>query len=106
LSFKYFGIIGLGVTSIIMAVIHISLMQFIMFKLYKILFKKELLIMLLITIGFCLIAFFTKDFTNVFLRYGIGSIIFIMSLSYSILNVKKIMNVDVIQIFKNKFSIK
>lgn len=106
LSFKYFGIIGLGVTSIIMAVIHISLMQFIMFKLYKILFKKELLIMLLITIGFCLMAFFTKDFTNIFLRYGIGSIIFIMSLGYSILNVKKIMNIDVMQIFKNKFSIK
>ena len=103
LSFKYFGLVGLGVTSIVMAVIHISLMQFIMFKLYEIIFKKELIKMLLITIGLCLLAFFTKDFINVFFRYGLGTIIFIISLTYSIYNVKKIMKIDVLKIIKSKF---
>lgn len=106
LSFKYFGLVGLGVTSIIMAVIHISLMQFIMYKLYNIFFKKELIKMLLTTIMFCLFSFFTKDFDNIFLRYGIGSIIFITSLAYSIFNMKKIMRIDIIKIIKAKFLIK
>jgi PST family polysaccharide transporter len=106
LSFKYFGLIGLGISSIIMAVIHISLMQLIMYRLYNIIFKKGLIKMLLITIMFCLFSFLTKDLANVFLRYAIGSIIFITSLAYSIFNMKKIMDIDIVEIIKTKFLIK
>ncbi|TDE04547.1 oligosaccharide flippase family protein [Flavobacterium hiemivividum] len=104
-SFKYFGLMGLGISSIIMAVIHMLLMQLIMYKLFEITFKKELLEILFVTIIFSLISFFIKDFTYVYLRYGLGTIIFISSLCYSIRKINKIMNINIVEMTRSKFKI-
>lgn len=103
LSFKFFGLKGLGISSIIMAIIHISLMQLIMKNLYNIIFKKELIVMLLITLMFCFFSFFIIDIDNIFLRYGLGILIFTISLTYSIFNLKKVMGIDIVEILKLKF---
>ncbi|SEA87060.1 polysaccharide transporter, PST family [Flavobacterium gillisiae] len=104
LSFKYFGLIGLGIAAIIMAIIHIVLMAIIMFKLYKITFKPELIVMLFITIGLCILAFFVKDFSNIFTRYASGSLLFIVSLLYSVYNTNRVMNINVIGVITSKFN--
>jgi len=105
LSFKHFGLMGLGISSIIMAVIHMLLMQLIMHKLFEITFKKELLEILFVTIIFSLISFFIKDFPDVYLRYGLGTVIFITSLLYSIRKINKIMNINIVEITRSKFKI-
>jgi len=102
MSYKYFGLSGLGISSIIMAIIHLVLMQLIMYKYYNILFKVRLIKMLFITIVFCLFAFIIKDFSNIWWRYGIGAILLLISFTFSITNMKKIMNINVLEIIKTK----
>lgn len=102
LSYKYYGLLGLGISAIVMALIHIILMQGIMYKYYNIFFKVRLIKMLLIVIVFCLSAFFVKDFSNAWLRYGTGGIVLLLSFIYSITNMKRIMNIDIFEMIKTK----
>lgn len=100
ISFKYFGLIGLGLSTIIMAIIHILIMQAIMYKLYSILFKLRTIAILTITLFLCLIAFFVKDFQNQILKYSLGVVLLSSSLTYTIIQMRKIMDIDVLRIIR------
>jgi len=95
IGFKYFGLKGLGIAVIISAINHLLLMSLIMRKLYNIKFKSSVLLMLLLVIFFSAIAFLIKDIANLWLRYGIGSLLFILSLLYSENRVRHIMHIDI-----------
>ena len=96
LSFTLWGLTGLGISAIIFAILHITMMQAIMYKLYNILFNKKVVFMLIFTLILSLVAFFIKDFSNDWLKYSIGLIILFVSLFYSITKMKKVMTIDII----------
>ena len=96
LSFTLWGLTGLGISAIIFAILHITMMQAIMYKLYNILFNKKVVFMLIFTLILSLVAFFIKDFSNNWLKYSIGLFILFVSLFYSITKMKKVMNIDII----------
>lgn len=100
--FKYFGLKGLGISIFITSLMHLLLMKAIMFKLYNIVFYKRTMKMLFITLVFCLIAFIIKNIDFLFVRYLLGSCIFIISILYSNINIKNLMGIDIVDILKKK----
>ena len=99
-SYKYYGMQGLGISVIIMALIHILLMQGIMYKLYNIRFKLETMYMLLITLLITYFAFLVKDLESLNLRYSTGIFLFLVSIVYSVYNLEKKMEINVIEFIK------
>lgn len=101
-SFKYYGLVGLGVSAIIMAILHIVMMQTIMYKLFRIVFKSSTMVMLGYTLLVCLVAFIVKDISNFWIKYIIGISLFTLSIVYSIIKIKKVMDIDVFQLIISK----
>ncbi len=102
LGYKYFGLQGLGVMAIFAAMLHLGLMQFIMFRFYGILFNKRTLKMLLVIIAFALSAFFIKNISSYLLKYSLGGFVFLTSVLYSMKQMKLVMGIDLIEFVKNK----
>lgn len=87
--FNRYGLLGLGISYLIMAVIHIVLMSIIMGRFYNINWKYEVLIKLLVIILLCSLVVYSKGYMTDFVRY----LTFIVTLSittlYSYLHLKK-----------------
>lgn len=87
--YNRYGLVGLGISYLIMAVVHIILMSIIMERFYNINWKYEVLIKLLVMILLCSLIVYSKEYMTDFVRY----ITFIATLSittlYSYLYLKR-----------------
>lgn len=101
-SYKHYGLQGLGVTAILTALLHLVLMQLIMYKLYNITFNMRTLKMLLIIICFAGVSFFIKDISSNMLKYGLGLLVLSVSFIYSYRQMKLVMGIDLVDFVKNK----
>tara|TARA_B100000787_G_C16199015_1_gene303318 strand:- start:8818 stop:10308 length:1491 start_codon:yes stop_codon:yes gene_type:complete len=104
LFFKYYGLIGLGISYIITSLIHLLLMQGIMYKYFQIYFNKKLLIQL----GGILLTLFATLLLNLLrseiLQYSIQVIIAFIVSVYSFKRLSKVMNINVFNIIKSKMN--
>ncbi len=87
---------------LIIGVIHIALMQGIMYKLYKITIDKKTLKMLIISILFVLISFVVSDFDGLAERYLIGLVVISISLWYSTKHFHDVTNLNIFDFIKMK----
>ncbi|WP_321317223.1 O-antigen translocase [Labilibaculum sp.] len=102
IGYRYWGLMGVGITTIISAVMQFGLLQIIMRKMYRVVFHKNVLFMLFVIIIFSTMAFFIKDLSNVWLRYGLGVIVFILSILYSEYKMRTVMNINILTFIKNR----
>lgn len=100
--YNYFGLKGLGIATILAGLMHLILMQTVIWKLYKIKAKNKLAISLLIMVLLTIIAFFVKNIENIILSYSLGIVLIAMSLSYAIITMRKEMNIDIIDVVMKK----
>ena len=76
------------------AVCHLLLMCGIMKKVYHIVFKTRAVKIFIFTCAFCLLSFFVKDLNHLFLRYGLGMVIFGCSFFYSLCLMRSVINLS------------
>ena len=66
----------------------------IMKKVYHIVFKTRAVKIFIFTCAFCLLSFFVKDLNHLFLRYGLGMVIFGCSFFYSLCLMRSVINLS------------
>lgn len=102
-GYDNYGIEGLGIAMTIMGVIHITLMQSIMYRLYNITIDIKTLIIFITSIVFVIIAFYISDIDDFFIRYFLGILLFLTSFWYSIKLFNEVTNLNVNNFIKSKF---
>lgn len=101
-GFDNYGVAGLGIAMLIMGVMHIALMQGIMYKLYKITIDRKTLKMLMLSILFVLISFIVSDFDGLAERYLFGLVVISISLWYSTKHFHDVTNLNIFDFIKMK----
>ena len=101
-SFDHYGLEGLGVSMLIMGVFHITLMQGIMYKLYRISIDVKTFKMFIVSIVFVLLSFFISDISDFVERYILGGIIISLSLCYSVKHFNEVTDLNIYNFIKLK----
>lgn len=101
-GFDYYGLEGLGIAMLILGLIHIILMQSIIYQLYKILIDLETFKMLIISILFVLIAFYTSGIDDILQKYLLGTGLLVISIWYSTKHFNDVTNLNIIDFIKSK----
>lgn len=105
LGYKYYGLQGLGVAMMLMGVLHIILMQGIMYKKYKILIDGKTLSMLILSIFLLIISLLVINLIdNFIIKYAIGIVLLSLSVIYSIKCFKDITRVNLLDVIKSKIN--
>lgn len=100
--FDNYNIKGLGIAMLIMGVIHITLMQSIMYKLYRIHIDVKTIKMMFISIVFVILSFFVSDLESIINMLLLGLPLVVMSFAYSINKFNEVTNVDLYEAIKAK----
>lgn len=100
--YKYWGLLGMGITLMLLGIVHFVIMTVTMKYLYNIylnrMFVKVAIFVLIITIG----AIVSSDIANVYVKYLAGSLLVIISSLFSLYITKKHLNVDIVNYLKMK----
>lgn len=100
--FNLYGLLGLGISYIINAIINIIPLSIFMYYSYHIKFSLKLYMHLLLILLLAVIALFSKHLDNQLMKYSLGMILLIISTFYSYYIMKKNMNLSIINIFRGK----
>lgn len=95
IAYYFWGLPGIGVAAILVAVCHLCLMCVIMKKKYNIAFQTRAVKIFVLTSLFCIAGFFIKDIEYVFFRYSLGSVVFVCSVWYSVHEIKSVMDLNI-----------
>ena len=99
--YTLFGLRGLGYSYCAHGIIHFVIVVSIMGKCFDIGFNKRVLINLLVIIISCLVAIWIRKMDDLF-SYALGSLLFVFSLVYTYLYMKRIMNMNIFAIIANR----
>lgn len=102
LFFHFYGIKGLGISYSLTSLFHLIFMQSVLWYKFNIKMHIGLVKMLFFSLAYALIAYFAKDFDNLFVRYFSGFILILCTLYYSLKKMKSVMGINIITIVKNK----
>ena len=100
--YRKWGLTGLGIGYLCMAVVHYLLMNGIMSFFYRINFNVNVNIKLFITLIFATFAQFAKDIENPVCKYSAGAFLVVSSSIYSYMALIRAMKIDPIAIVRNK----
>ena len=100
--YKYFGLIGMGITLMLLGVVHLLIMTITVDKLYKIRFNKLFIKIAFVVLLSTISAVFISEIENLYFRYSIGVLLLVLSSLFSLFVSKKHMNIDFVKIFKNR----
>ncbi|MBF5027131.1 oligosaccharide flippase family protein [Planobacterium oryzisoli] len=102
LGYKYYGILGLGITFSINMLIHIIGVQVLNYVLYKISFNKHFFITFALVLLFALAANFTIRLNEVY-QYVFGAVIILGSFAFVMMRLKKLLKINsFVGFIKNK----
>lgn len=96
--FKFYGLIGMGISMVITGIIHMVIMTFAVKKLYSISFETLFIKIALIALFFVLITSFLSIEENVFIRYSTGGVMFVVACFFSFYFSKKYLNFNLLKI--------
>ncbi len=102
-GFNSYGIEGLGIAMMIMGIIHIVLVQSIMYKLYNILIDFKTLTMFLVSLVLVVIALLVSDIDSLYLKYFLGLVLLIISVIYSMRHFNSVTGLSITNFIKSKF---
>ena len=101
-GFNSYGLQGLGIAMLIMGLIHIILMQSIMYNAYNIFINGKTLKMLVVSILLVILSFFISGLNNSFSKYTLGVVVLGMSIFYSMKHFSKITDLNIVDFMKSK----
>lgn len=102
-SYKLWGLLGLGVTNIIMATIHLVIMSTIMKKKYRISWNRNAILSFLFILIIIIVAIISKNFQNYYIKYAVGFLLFLISIVYCYYFAKTKLGID-FQKLKNRIT--
>lgn len=102
--YYFYGLPGLGISTIVIACMHMGLMTWIMKRQYGIRFERRVISMYVLVILLCILAFFTKDIHNSLLRYSTGGVLAVLSILYTLTILKKSLGINLIYEFKKRLN--
>ena len=102
--YYFYGLPGLGISTIVIACMHMGLMTWIMRRQYGIRFERRVISMYVLVILLCILAFFTKDIHNSLLRYSTGGVLAVLSILYTLTILKKSLGINLIYEFKKRLN--
>jgi PST family polysaccharide transporter len=101
--FKQYGLKGMGLATIIMGLLHITFVQIVMWKSYKIKIEKDMLGNIFFIGLFSISAFLIRRiFEGAFYKYIIGTGLLAVCLFYSLWTAKMKMNINVVRLVMAK----
>ena len=102
-SYKHYGIFGLGISYIITGILHIIIMSIILRSFFNIRLYKKVLFLLFIVLFTAVITIFARQLEFQYIKFTIGLCLFVFSVVYSYVYLKKNMSIDLLKIIKSKF---
>lgn len=102
--YKYFGLKGLGIATVLTAIFHLVFMQCILYFNFKIRVKKRLLEILSLNLLMGVLALLVRGIDNILIYTLLGVVLCSFSLSYSIFQIKRIANIDLLAILKRNLN--
>ena len=103
LSYRYWGLLGLGFAYIISGIVHILVMSVILKWKYNIFLQKKVYKLLLLVICTTILTLFFRHIDIVLIRYALGVVVFVFSFWFSYWYMKSQMKLNLLVILKNKF---
>ena len=102
LGYKYWGLTGLGFSYIATGALNFFLMAIILNHFYEIIVAKRVSILLAMVIVATIATIIVKKIDIITLKYSIGIALFIFSTVFSYIYMKKVMEIDMLSIVRNK----
>lgn len=102
-GYKTLGLMGLGLAYICTGIIHLVFMVYILNHYYRIGLSSKVKKLLIIVITTTVISIFVRKIDIIFLRYLLGGIVFFATALFSLLYVKKSMNINIIKEAQQRF---
>lgn len=102
-AYYFWGLSGIGVAAIVVAICHLCLMCMIMKKKYNITFRTRAMKIFVLTCLLCITVFFIKDMEHVFFRYCLGAVMFVCSICYSVYEIKSVMDLNIASLLSKFF---
>tara|TARA_R110001606_G_scaffold24223_3_gene80433 strand:- start:11810 stop:13315 length:1506 start_codon:yes stop_codon:yes gene_type:complete len=100
--FNSFGLIGMGISIAIMGLIHLLIMTLVVYKKFGIFYDTLFLKIGAAVLLFTLLSTCIGEISNLLWRISLGSVLFILSVMYSIFISKKHFDINAIKFIKNK----
>lgn len=101
--FKFFGIVGLGIAMLIMAILNLYVLKIILKKLYLIKFNRTTIYLLLYTLVISFFSVIIQNLDELSLKIVLGLLLILISLYISITKLNRLMNINLISKLKIKF---
>lgn len=98
--FKNYSLEGLGFAVMIMGILHLVAMVVSVKKLYNVMFDKFFIKLFSIVLISTMFASIVSTFSNIYMKYGIGSILIFFSLIFSLYIMKKKFSISMIKFIK------
>jgi PST family polysaccharide transporter len=102
-SFKFFGMFGLGVATLIIALLNLYVLKIILDRLYSIKFNCTTIYLLVYTVLISFSSGIVQNLDDFILKSFLGILLIITSLYISVTKINKLMNVDLIYKLRIKF---
>lgn len=100
--YKYFGLLGLGISYCLLGVLHMVIMTTVVQRLYGIHFTKEFARTGGVVLLFTIIATIISSVFDGYFRYAVAVVLVLVASCYSFFILKKKLGIDAFQIVKNK----
>jgi drug/metabolite transporter superfamily protein YnfA len=100
--YSLLGLKGLGITFVILGIMHMTIMTSIVYYLYKIRFTNQFLQLAAIVLAFAICSSLIQSYLTGSLYYVISGVFFLVSLVFSLSVSKRRLGVDFISIIKTK----
>ena len=102
--YSKFGLMGLGIGTMIFGITHYFVMTTVVKKLYGISFNRTFYKIAFSVLILAIAASLTATFSGTILRYSIGSVLSLCSIAFSFIVAKRSIGLDLLQILKTKLN--
>lgn len=101
-SFKFFGMIGLGIATLVIALLNLYLLTIILNKLYSIKFNSTTIYLLVYTFVISFSCVIIQNLDDLILKTVFGILLISISLYTSLVKINRLLNIDLISKLKMK----
>jgi PST family polysaccharide transporter len=98
--YKYFGLIGMGITQVLLGIIHMTAMSIAVYKLYGIKLEKTFWKVWIIVFLLTLLTVGISYFGNNIVKYAISALLVVFSFVFSLVYSKRKLSINVLEILK------
>ena len=98
LAYNLLGLFGLGLSYIFLGVVHLIFMAVILHKFYRIHLSAKVYKLLLFIVTITLVTIYVRTVDVNFIKYSIGTTLFLFSCVFSLLYMKKNMGIDMVKL--------